>query len=344
MMYLPSVGSHPRGEISAVCGQDPKRLRSIAKKYQIEKTFTDYREMIDNGNLDAVIVASPDDLHFPMVMKALNTGLHVLCEKPLATNVQQAQVLLEKADQVGVVHMVLFTWRWMPAYQYLHKLISEGYLGECYQCYMSFFVSSGRNAQEYKWQYDAKRSTGIISGLGSHIFDLARWFLGDVSRVNANFSTFADSLRHNEGSSPTNDVASILLEFKNRSQGVIQVSGMAYLGDRRFEQRIVLHGSHGTLEAKMDFEGSEQGIRLKGGRISDGKIKILSIPDNFTTGIDSTGLMSPFVRQSAGPRAFIDAILHGHSVSPNFCDGLEVQKIIDACIESESCGTWIPVS
>lgn len=343
MMYLPSVGSHPRGEIYAVCGRDQKRLRKIAKKYRIEKSFTDYREMIHECSLDAVIVASPDDLHFPMTMEALDAGLHVLCEKPLAINTQQAREMLEKAERAGVVHMILFTWRWMPAYRYLSELISEGYLGECFQSYMNFYVSSGRNIQEYKWQYDAKRSMGVISGLGSHMFDLSRWFLGDISKVNAHFSTFIKASRYNEEMAPTNDNATVGLQFKNHSQGVMQLSGIAYIGDGRFEQRIALHGTLGTLEANMIFAGKEKGIRLKGGRVPDESIKILSIPDRFMEGVDPNDLMDPFVRQSAGPRLFIDAILRGHSVSPDFHDGLEVQKIIDACIESDKRRAWAPV-
>ena len=121
-MYLPSLESHPSAEVVAVCGRNRERGEEIAEKYGISHVFTDYRELIKKADLDAVVVATPDDLHFPMTMNALAAGLHVLCEKPLASNSDQAEKMYEKAQATRVKHMVLFTWRWQPHFQYLKQL------------------------------------------------------------------------------------------------------------------------------------------------------------------------------------------------------------------------------
>ena len=96
MLHLKSLESHPRAEISAICGRNRDRAEELAVEYGIPQVFTDYREMIEQGNLDAVVVAAPDDLHFPMTIAALDAGLHVSCEKPLARTVDHAQQMLDK--------------------------------------------------------------------------------------------------------------------------------------------------------------------------------------------------------------------------------------------------------
>jgi len=133
MMFLSSFKSHSSAEILAICGRNRNRAEEMAKKYDIPQVFTDYRTLLEQDNLDAVVVATPDDLHFPMTMDALDAGLHVLCEKPMALNAQHAREMYDKAEAVGVKHMVLFTWRWQPHFRYLKQLVDDGYIGRCYQ-------------------------------------------------------------------------------------------------------------------------------------------------------------------------------------------------------------------
>ena len=110
LMLLPSLKSHTSANVVAVCGRNRERASEIAKKYDVPNVFSDYKEMIDKGELHAVVIASPDDLHYTMTMYALDTGLHILGEKPLAMNAKQARKMYEKAESVGVKHMTHFTW------------------------------------------------------------------------------------------------------------------------------------------------------------------------------------------------------------------------------------------
>ena len=146
LMHLPSLKSHPGATITAICGRNRDRAEEMAQKYAIPSVFTDYREMIDQADLHALVVSTPDDLHYPITMQALEAGLHVVCEKPLALDAGQAREMYEKAEAVGVKHMVLFTYRWLPHYQHLHSLIDGGYLGRGFQCYPRFLYGSGRAA------------------------------------------------------------------------------------------------------------------------------------------------------------------------------------------------------
>jgi predicted dehydrogenase len=118
-VHLPFLQSHSQAKIAAICGRNRDRGEEMAQKYDIPNVYTDYRELIEKVDLQAVVVAVPDDLHYPMTMDALDAGLHVLCEKPLACNAVQAREMLEKAERVGVKHMTCFTDRWMPFYRHV---------------------------------------------------------------------------------------------------------------------------------------------------------------------------------------------------------------------------------
>ena len=110
-MHLPSLKSHPRAEVVAICGRDATRANAMAAKYAIAQVFSDYRAMIERANLHALIVSVPDDLHYAVTMAALEAGLHVVCEKPLALNATQARAMYELAEAKRVKHLTYFTWR-----------------------------------------------------------------------------------------------------------------------------------------------------------------------------------------------------------------------------------------
>ena len=90
MMHLPALKSHPQAELVAICGRNRDRAEEMAQKYAIPQVFTGYNELINESDVDALIVAPPADLHYPMTMAALDAGLHVICEKPVALRAHPA--------------------------------------------------------------------------------------------------------------------------------------------------------------------------------------------------------------------------------------------------------------
>ena len=182
IMHLPNLKSHPQAEIVAICGRNRSRADEIAEKYAIPYVFTDYREMVETDGVDAVVIVTPDDMHFPITTAALNAGCHVLCEKPLALTLEQAKAMYDTAQANGVKHMTFFTYRWLPQYRYLKELIDDGYIGRCYHLNIQYMAGYGRNTS-HDWKFDERRSIGVLGGLGSHMIDLARWLVGDISKV-----------------------------------------------------------------------------------------------------------------------------------------------------------------
>ena len=99
VMYLPNIRAQPDAQLVASCARGVPHARDVALKYDIPKIYTDYQALIGQGDVDAVVVCTPDDLHHPMTMAALQAGLHVLCEKPLASNAAQAEDMYRAARE-----------------------------------------------------------------------------------------------------------------------------------------------------------------------------------------------------------------------------------------------------
>ena len=155
-----------------------------------------------------MVVATPDDLHYAVTMAALDAGRHVLCEKPMANSLEDARVMLAKADFAGVRHMMMFSWRWQPHWLYVKRLLDEGFVGHCHYAGLDF-VSDGALHPSYQWRMDGSRATGALGDLGSHMFDFTRWLLGEVQGVGARLTQAID--RSAWGGEPTNDTAAVTL-------------------------------------------------------------------------------------------------------------------------------------
>ena len=343
LMHLPLLQSHPQAKIAAICGRNRDRAEEMARKYDVPNVYTDYRALIEKGDLHAVVVAVPDDVHYPMTVHALDKGLYVLCEKPLAHRADQAREMFEKAEQAGVKHMTYFTYRWMPGFRHVKQLISDGYLGAPYHVHIRYLAGYGRRAY-YQWKWDRRRAHGILGDLGSHMIDLARWYFGDMVGVSARLSTFVERPgKDDQPLDPANDSALLTLQFENDAVGVIQVSAVAHVGDRGQEQHVVLHGEDGTLEIDAD---SAHGYTVRGARHDDEEFQVLATPDVLLAGADVNApfmdqMMAIFRTQSVGTRLFVDAIVDGLPLSPSFYDGLQVQQVIDAANASDEQGCWV---
>jgi predicted dehydrogenase len=223
-IYLPHLATYERAALLAICGRNRERGDEMAAKYAIPQVYTDYRDMIAIAGLDAVVVSTPDDTHYDMVMAALDAGLHVICEKPVALNATHARGMFDKAEAVGVKHMVYHTFRWVPNFRYLKQLVDEGYVGQMNQGLIRYMGGYGRSSQ-YAWRFDGERANGILGDLGSHMIDLARWYIGDIASVSAVIDNFYER-QHDDGTpvKTSNDAVTLSLSFVSGAQASIQVS------------------------------------------------------------------------------------------------------------------------
>jgi predicted dehydrogenase len=342
LIHLPLLKGHAGAVTTAICGRNRARAEEMAQKYAIPNVFTDYRDMVHQGNLDAIIVAVPDDLHYPMTMAALDAGLHVLCEKPLAFNLEQAQAMLAKAESAGVKHMTCFTYRWLPQFRYLQRLVQEDYIGKCYSASFRYMADYACNSA-YQWKWDCQHGLGALGDLGSHMIDLALWTVGDIAKVQASLRVRMNR-PHPEGRhyEQANETADLTVQFANGALGTFCLTAVANQGDRGQVQGITLHGEKGTLELESDWTR----YTLRGIHNDETALHALPIPDDILQGIDPNTstwdqLFRVFTEQSASTRLFVDSILADRPITPSFRDGMKAQAVIDAAFKSDLTGCWV---
>jgi predicted dehydrogenase len=342
-MHYPAIQSHPQAELVAICGRNQQRAKEIAGKYGDPDTFSDYQEMIQDGDLEAIIISTPTDLHYEMTMFALDAGLHVLCEKPLAMNAEQAWEMYQKAEAVRVKHMTYFTFRWAPPFRYFRDLISQGYIGKFYLCEFRIPQGHGRR-KKYNWFFDKTRSSGVAAEEGIHMADMARWLVSDIASITTQLAVFVDRPGADGGViDPANDCATSLVKFANGAHGTFQVSGVAHIADRFVQQQIRLYGEAGSLELEVIYSGAEVGTIIRAARNQDDQFQNLEVPHSYWGDADPSNSMSIFTRNSVGTRQFIDAILEDRPVEPNFYDGFKAQQVIDAALKSHDKGCAVNI-
>jgi predicted dehydrogenase len=282
-----------------------------------------------------------------MTLAAVDAGLHVVCEKPLALNAADAREMAERADVAGVKHMTFFTLRWFQHAQFVKELVDAGMVGNASHCQISYVHGNGREPS-YRWRLDGERANGILGDLGSHLIDLARWFNGDITRVAAHLGNFVQRY-HDDGRPvvPANDAALLTVEFANGSHGTIHTSAVAYTGGRGLEQHIVLYGDAGTVEADFSFGnfggGGGAQMAVRAARAPEGRFEELPIPAHIWGDVPATQNAETFNRMSAGDRYFIDCILNDLPVAPSLWDGVAVQEVMEAAIISHRSGQWVNV-
>ena len=344
-MYVPSLNSHTGAKVVAVCGRNAERAGAVAAKFGGARVFADYGEMIAAGGLDAVVIATPDDVHREMVLAAADAGLHILCEKPLANTLDDAVEMQSRVAAAGVKNMVLFTWRWQPHWRYLKHLVDTGHIGRCLRARFAF-VEGIAFSKGYKWRFDRRRGTGVAGDLGSHMIDMAHWFLGDVATVSADLKVFADqSAEADPPPLPVNDACLIALGMGNGAQVLIDASAVTYLADQDVKIIVELAGDEGTLEAEHIFFGKDAGVVIRGVRRGETSFAELTVPEEYLAGgVGRDAVFDPYVKQGAGARLFIDAILEGRPAAPDFCDGVRMQRVLDAALRSSAEGRVVRLS
>ena len=339
-MYLPALKNHPKARVEAVAGRNPETTRAFASRWEIQQDYENAEELIENADIDALIVATSNDSHCPLTLKALERGLHVLCEKPLGLNFPEAAKMASKAKESGVISMVPFTYSFMPTARYLKDLIMEEYLAQPYHLNMRYYGGGGRKPG-YLWRFDTRRGgTGALGDIGSHFLYIARWLFGEIVQVRAQLDRLVERpLLDPDGVEypKADDTALISLSFENGAQGIVHASTLAY-EPTPFSQihQMEFHGSDGTLHSFTDWDRTQQ---VSGTRVGEGPLAVLDIPDRIWGKVRRDKVHDTyrdvFRIEGLMTGQFIDAIAEGKQAFPDFQEGAMIQRILDAALLSD---------
>jgi predicted dehydrogenase len=345
-MYLPPLANHPDAEVVAVCGRNRATTDAFADRWNVAHRFTDHLAMLDAAELDAVIVATSNGSHHDITLAAIERGLHVLCEKPLALDVAQATAMCAAADAAGVVTMVPYTYRYMPVFRFIRRLVADGYVGRVHHINMRYYTAYAFDPA-YTWRFDAEvAGSGVIGDLASHWVYVARWLLDDTeTSVGALASSFVDREPRPDGTSYEQGEDSVVLtvRYASGAYGILQTCAVSYEGTAPFGQthHVEIHGDAGTIYGVCDWDTVQEvrGVR----RGEPGPAAVIPIPDDIWGGLRRDTVHDTyrdvFRDTDAMTRGWIDAIRDGRRVRPDFADGLAVQRVLDAAVRSARTGS-----
>lgn len=323
-------------EIVALCDVDAARLEDVAKRYKIAQTFTDYRELLAREDVELVSVATPPDSHYSITRAAIDAGKHVVCEKPLALDTNDACDLLARATKRGIIHAVDYEMRYLPAVAYAKELIDEEYLGQLWRVDVTMTLENPWGREHGNWAADDARGGGILWELGSHFIDILRWWFGDVSAVLAerrtNFPTPTQPSPVGNRGGQADDAFWCVLRFARGGEALLNfVSGARH--DPGWT--IGAYGQSGSLIV--------QGGGLLGKRDIDREMALLPIPKRLELGDNPRDpLLWSMVKLF---ERVVEKIRGAYDVSsfPTFNDGVQGARIVNAIRRASEAHGWIRV-
>jgi predicted dehydrogenase len=253
-------------EVSALCDTNAQRLAEIAAEYEIPHTYTSFDEMLAKEPLQAVSVCTPNYLHESMTVKALEHGLHVLCEKPMATTSAEARTMADAAKRSGKILMIAHMMRFHPNAMLLNKMLDQGELCELYFLRAWWIRRNGIPGMGGWFTQKDKSGGGALIDIGVHILDLALWFMG-FPEARAVTGSFGDRFAHRgkgamsyglveEGESPRCDVEDFAVAhalFDNDRSLFLQCSWASHI--KEYDQGLELWGDRGG--ARLVQDGTE---------------------------------------------------------------------------------------
>jgi predicted dehydrogenase len=217
IIHIPTLLRMPEFSISYIVDVNEDRVKALKSRFQLKcKTNTDYRNVLKDDNVEAVLVLTPPKLHSEIVMAAAESGKHLFCEKPLATNVSEGEKMVEASKRNNVKLMVGFHMRFIPQFRKMKELIDKGFFGKLVGGHFVHFANAFKWPTVTRFQFNKSEGGGALFEMGCHFVDLAYWFLGYPEKVKAKI------LKVNEKCS-VDDTASVFLEFKGGVSGVVNV-------------------------------------------------------------------------------------------------------------------------
>lgn len=349
-------------EVVAIC--DRPRPEQIAEKLGVEHWYADYREMLDRERLDVVHICTPNVSHFEIARYAMERGVSVLCEKPLAFTLEEAEELVRLAERHGVRHGVNFHCRYYPMVREMRELVRKGELGGILSIHGGYLQDWLLLDTDYSWRLESGQSgaSRAVADIGSHWIDSVEFVSGlKIRKVFADFATFhkrrkrplqkvdtfsnklGDAGAYEEFQVDTEDFAQVLFAFDNGARGNMIVSQM-YAG-RKNQMLISLAGTERAL-----YFDSEQLNELwlgsrKGYNSSIVKDPALLEPGTAVTASYPGGHVEGFPDAFAHAfRAFYKTVADGTAGEyATFADGLREMRVCQAIVTSAREGRWVDV-
>ncbi|TKX59366.1 Gfo/Idh/MocA family oxidoreductase [Halorubrum sp. SS7] len=348
-MFFPDA---PEVERHTLVGRDEEALAEAAERFGFANTATDWEAVIDE--VDAFYNLGPNHVHAEPSIAALEAGVPVLCEKPLAPTVEEAAAMRDAAAATGVTAGTAFNYRFVPAIRHAKRLIEDGELGEIRQV-------RGRYLQDWlvdpeapwAWRMDAEMAgSGALGDLGAHTIDLADFLVGDrvgeIECVSGRLTTFVDErpVYDEDGNVAeyrdvtVDDAYGAQVDYESGATGTFEASRVA--AGHKNDHTVAVHGTEGSLKFSLERLNELEVLREGNRGYETVLVTEESDPyvDRWWPPGHVIGWEHTFVHESY---EFLSAVAEGGSFEPSFEDGYEVQKVLAAIQRADERGERVAV-
>jgi predicted dehydrogenase len=330
--------------LKTICGRNRAEVKKAAAKLGWENFATDWRCVIDDPKIDIVDICTPNDSHCEIAVAAAKAGKAILCEKPLARNIGEAEKMVRAVKKARVVNMVCHNYRRVPAIALAKEMIERGEIGQ-------IFHFRARYAQDWivdpnfplVWRLRSEvAGSGALGDIFSHIVDLARYLVGEFSEVCAVTETFVKQRplevgTRKKGKVTVDDAVTMIGRFKNGALASLEATRFA--PGRKNSLTLEINGSAGSLFFDLEEMNRLKFFNARDPKDREGFRDILVTepthpyiekwwPPGHIIGYEHT-----FVHTIAD---FVKAVVAGKGVPPAFEDGLQNQRVLEAIARSNA--------
>jgi predicted dehydrogenase len=242
--------------LAAISGRNEEAVAEAARRYGYQAYYTDWREMVDDDNVQLLDNGGPNYLHAEPCIAAAQAGKAILCEKPLARTAEESKEMLDAVTKAGVKHMVAYNYRFVPAVRQARNLIESGALGKIYHfraVYLQEWIMPHYDLGMI-WRLEKEKAgSGALGDLGAHIIDLSRFLVGEIASVSAMTRTFIKDRPYDDGTMGTVDVDDAFVSavaFENGAIGTLEASRFA--AGRKNGQRFEINCEKGTIVFSLE--------------------------------------------------------------------------------------------
>lgn len=337
-----------------VCGKAEENLAGFASKFGWEETETDWRKVVARKDLDLISIAAPGDLHRDIAIEAARHGKHVLCEKPLANNLWDAEMMSDAVKTAGIQHCCGYSYRFTPATALAARFVSEGRLGRIFHVYARYAQDWPSSADfPMVWRFNkAIAGSGSLGDICAHSIDLTHFItrlnfkevIGNLQTIIPERPLKASDPQGERARVTVDDVAQFLCRFDNGATGCFEATRMAT--GRKNQNYIEVNGENGSLYWDFEKQGYLYFYDRTRPSTEQGFAKVNATHDAHPYGGGpwpqghGIGYADTFVIEVA---EFVKAIAARSAFRPNFEDGVRVQRVLDAVEKSAISRQWVSI-
>ncbi|WP_306550714.1 Gfo/Idh/MocA family protein [Daejeonella sp.] len=347
--FFPDLTYRP--VLKAVCSRNKDKVQAFANQWGYESVETDWKVLIARDDIDAVDICAPNNMHAEIAIAAAAAGKMILCEKPLARTLDEAELMVKAIEKAGVKNTVWYNYRRVPAVTLAKQIIDSGKLGKIFHYRANFLQDWTINADlpqggEALWRLDIDAAgSGVTGDLLAHCIDTAIWLNGGIKDVSAMTETFIKERMHQLTGKiekvEIDDACLFHCHFNNGSLGLFEST--RYARGHKALYTFEINGEHASIRWDLHdlnrleyFDHADDSI-VRGWRsihVTDGDQPYMN--KWWVPGL-SIGYEHTFVHQVAD---FLKSLETGETCSPTFQEALETQKVCQAVIESATSRSW----